>query len=210
TEYLRRLREICDRREAMLVFDEVQTGFYATGKTWCFQHLGVEPDIVAFGKKAQICGVFANARIDGVERNVFVEASRINSTWGGNLADMVRCKWIQRAMLRDGMPENATRVGDHVASRLRDLGSRLPDGWLSAARARGTLIAFDCPSKESRDALIKACYRRRLLVLGCGERSIRFRPPLNLSTTEADEAIARLTASLGDLNVKPAASVPVC
>ena len=206
-EFLRRVRELCTKHDAMLVFDEVQTGFYGTGKPWCFQHLGVEPDLVAFGKKTQICGFFANARIESIERNVFVEGSRINSTWGGNLADMTRSKWVHRAIRRDAMAENATAMGELLVARLREMGLRMSGGWLGNARGRGALVAFDCPSKESRDALLKRCFARRLLVLACGERSIRFRPPLNLSKPELDRGLDLLATALDDLGVRAGASV---
>src|SRR5687767_6462027 len=88
-EFLRKLREYADRFEALLIFDEVQTGMGATGTMWAYQQLGVTPDIVAFGKKTQVCGIMSTARIDDIETNVFRVSSRINSTWGGNLADMV-------------------------------------------------------------------------------------------------------------------------
>jgi L-lysine 6-transaminase len=206
-EYLRRLREICDREAAMLVFDVVQTGFYSTGRPWCFQHLGVEPDLVAFGKKAQVCGFFANARVETVERHVFAESSRINSTWGGNLGDMVRSKWIHRAIRRDRMAENASAMGEVLVARLAELGATLSDGWVAAARGRGTIVAFDCPTKEGRDALLKRCFANRFLVLACGERSIRFRPPLNVSRPEIDRAMDLLGKALADLGVKPGARV---
>jgi L-lysine 6-transaminase len=208
-DYLRRLREICDREEAMLIFDEVQTGYFATGKPWCFQQLGVAPDMVAFAKKTQVSGFFANSRIDCVERNVFVESSRINSTWGGSLADMTRSKWIRRAIHEDRMAENAAAMGDLLVARLAELGSRLGGGWVSNARGRGTIVAFDCPSKTGRDALLKSCFGKRLLALGCGERSVRFRPPLNVSKPEVDQAVERLNAALSALGVRPGASAPV-
>jgi len=208
-EFLRKLREIADREDAMLIFDEVQTGFYGSGKTWCYQWLGVEPDLVAFGKKTQVCGFMSGPRIEKVDRNVFVEKSRINSTWGANLTDMVRAKWIQRAILKDRMTENAAARGEQLGARLRELGSKLTGGWVTNVRARGTLVAFDCPTAESRDELRKHLYRNRMLALACGVQSIRFRPPLNLTEAEADEAMARLTKSLREMGVASGATVPV-
>jgi len=89
-DFFQELRTIADESEVMLIFDEVQTGIGLTGKMWCYQHFGIEPDMLAFGKKAQVCGFLCSARIDEVENNVFHESSRINSTWGGNLVDMIR------------------------------------------------------------------------------------------------------------------------
>ncbi|MCD6501395.1 aminotransferase class III-fold pyridoxal phosphate-dependent enzyme, partial [bacterium] len=92
TEYFKAVRELCDKYDAILIYDEVQSGMGITGKMWAWQHHGIEPDIICFGKKAQVCGIIAGPRIDEVEHNVFVESSRINSTWGSNLTDMMRSR----------------------------------------------------------------------------------------------------------------------
>jgi 4-aminobutyrate aminotransferase-like enzyme len=80
------LRRICDENDMLLIFDEVQSGMGVTGKNWCCQHFDVLPDLLVFGKKAQVCGVMAGPRLDEVKDNVFRLPSRINSTWGGNFA----------------------------------------------------------------------------------------------------------------------------
>lgn len=208
-EFLQKLRELCNRHEAMLIFDEVQAGYFGSGKTWCYQHYGVEPDMVAFGKKAQICGFFSNERIKSVPKNVFEEGSRINSTWGGNLADMTRSKWIHRAIQKDNMAAMALESGQYLVSRLRELGARMPDGWVSNGRGLGTLVAFDCPSKETRDQLLKKMYANKMIALACGDHSIRFRPPLNIQRSEIDRGMEILTKSLADLGVASGAAVPV-
>lgn len=206
-EFFRRLREICDREEVMLILDEVQAGYFGSGTAWCYQQLGLEPDMVAFGKKAQVCGFFANRRIDTVPNNVFQEGSRINSTWGGNLADMTRSKWILRAIQQDKMAQNALLMGEYLVSRLRELGARLPGGWVSNSRGRGTLVSFDCPSKAERDTLLKKLYGNKMIALACGDQSIRFRPPLNVSEKEINEAIEILTKTLKEINVAVGATV---
>ena len=85
-EFFLQLRQICDESEVMLIFDEVQTGIALTGKWWAHQHY-VQPDLISFGKKTQVCGVLSTDRIDEIEENVFRKPSRINSTWGGNMVD---------------------------------------------------------------------------------------------------------------------------
>jgi L-lysine 6-transaminase len=89
-EFLQRLRDIANEEDALLIFDEVQTGVGLTGTMWAHEQLGVKPDILAFGKKMQVCGILATNRVDEVPDNVFRVSSRINSTWGGSLTDMVR------------------------------------------------------------------------------------------------------------------------
>src|SRR6266496_6242709 len=88
-EWLQKLRKICDENDLLLIFDEVQCGMGATGRNWCCEHFDVVPDLLAFGKKAQVCGVMAGPRLDEVKDNAFRLPSRLNSTWGGNFTDMV-------------------------------------------------------------------------------------------------------------------------
>ena len=90
--FLEGLRDLCDRHGALLIFDEVQTGLGATGRMWAFELFGMVPDIVCFAKKVQVGGILASRRIEEVKDHVFELSSRINSTWGGNLVDMVRAQ----------------------------------------------------------------------------------------------------------------------
>ncbi|MBN9618656.1 MAG: L-lysine 6-transaminase, partial [Actinobacteria bacterium] len=93
-QFLQAMQGLCREFDALFVMDEVQTGVGLTGTAWAYQQLGVSPDVVAFGKKAQVCGVMAGGRVEEVPDNVFAVSSRINSTWGGNLTDMVRARRI--------------------------------------------------------------------------------------------------------------------
>src|SRR5204862_7882687 len=80
-EFFRMLRRVCNEHEMLLIFDEVQAGMGITGRMWCCQHFDVVPDMLCFGKKAQVCGVLAGPRLDEVAENVFRKPGRINSTW---------------------------------------------------------------------------------------------------------------------------------
>ena len=194
-EFLRELRRIADAREALLIFDEVQTGFGTTGKMWCWQHFDVVPDVVAFGKKAQVCGIMVGPRIDALADNVFKVSSRINSTWGGGLTDMVRCEIILETYREEGVIENAARVGEHLLGVLRRVEEQFPK-LVSNARGRGMLCAIDLPDADFRNALIQRCREQGLLTLSCGERSLRLRPGLTLKQSEADEVGVRLAKAL--------------
>src|SRR5437762_5240645 len=112
-EWLRKLREICNDNDMLLIFDEVQCGMGATGRMWCCEHFDVLPDLLAFGKKAQVCGVMAGPRIDEVEDNAFRLSSRLNSTWGGNFTDMVRSTHYLRIIEEEHLVENAAKVGGY-------------------------------------------------------------------------------------------------
>ncbi len=186
-EFLRRLRRFADENEALLIFDEVQTGMGVTGTMWAFQQLGVTPDIVAFGKKTQVCGIMSTKRIDEVTDNVFHVSSRINSTWGGNLVDMVRCARYLQIMDEDGLVENAATVGQTFKDGLEKLQAECP--VITNVRGRGLLLAFDLPDEKARDSLRQRCWERGLATLPCGPRSVRFRPALVFSQEDAKKAL---------------------
>jgi len=200
--FLQHLRVLADRHEALLIFDEVQTGLGMTGSMWAYQQMGVTPDIIAFGKKTQVCGIMSTERIDEVESNVFHVSSRINSTWGGNLVDMIRCARYLEIIEEEGLVDNAAVVGGHMLERLLDLQGEFPD--ISNVRGRGLMIAFDLPDGAMRNRLRAHCWENGLATLVCGPRSIRFRPPLSFSREDADRAIESLRESLEEV-VEPLA-----
>ncbi len=192
-EFLQGLERICRENEIMFVLDEVQTGFGTTGKMWAFEHFGIKPDLIAFGKKSQVCGIMSSRRVDEVRDNVFHESSRINSTWGGNLVDMVRSRRYLEIMKEEKLVRNAHFMGRYFLERLTELKGRQDD--ISNVRGRGLFIAFDLPNQKVRDRLRMRCWRNGLAVLACGDRSIRFRPPLIIKQEEVDEVIRRLDKS---------------
>jgi L-lysine 6-transaminase len=187
-EFLRALRQLADENEALLIFDEVQSGMGLTGKMWAHQHDDVRPDLLAFGKKTQVCGMMAGTRIDEEPDNVFHLSSRINSTWGGNLVDMVRCQRYLEIMAEEKLVENAASVGAHLLRGLEKLQASRPDVF-SNARGRGLMCAIDLPDGEIRGATADRAYELGMVILGCGERSLRFRPPLDVTAAEVDEAL---------------------
>jgi len=197
-EFFRAVRQLCDENDMILIFDEVQSGVGLTGKMWAFQHYGIEPDMFCFGKKTQVCGFTSNDRIMEVERNVFVESSRINSTWGGNLTDMVRSQRYFEVIDEEQLVENAASVGAWLIGELERFAQELPS-LVSNVRGRGLMAAFDLPSAELRDATIKAMMANDLMVLASGQTSVRFRPPLNLSMEEAAEGVKRMEKALQQL-----------
>lgn len=189
-EFLRRLRDLTHENEALMIFDEVQTGAGITGSYWAFESLGVEPDILAFGKKTQICGILASRKIDEVENNVFEVPSRINSTWGGNLVDMVRYDRILELVEELDLLTHVKEAGAHLLRGLQEIQSRCTT--VSNARGRGLMCAFDLPDAPSRDRVLAECYEQGVVILGCGKRSIRFRSPLTITTGEIDEGLDRI------------------
>jgi L-lysine 6-transaminase len=186
-EWLHKLRQICDENDILLIFDEVQCGMGATGRNWCCEHFDVMPDLLAFGKKAQVCGVMAGPRIDEVKDNAFRLSSRLNSTWGGNFTDMVRSTHFLRIIEEEHLVENAAKVGGYFLDQLRDL--QKEEALISAARGRGLFLAFDLPDAKTREEFWKGFFDLGVLTLRSGENSIRFRPPLDITAEVIDEAM---------------------
>ena len=194
-ELFRRLRALADELEFLLIFDEVQTGVGLTGSMWAWQQMEVEPDLFVFGKKTQVCGFAANHRVDDVPDNVFKVSSRINSTWGGNLVDMIRCGRYLEIIAEEKLIENARVVGDYLQSRLRELATEFP-AVMTNVRGRGLFTAFDLPDKGTRDRTLAACLDNGLMGLASGAHAIRFRPHLILSKDEAEEGVRKLRRAI--------------
>ncbi len=182
-EFFRALRQICDEHEILFILDEVQTGVGLTGRFWAHEHYGIVPDLVSFGKKTQVCGVLGSRRLDEIEDNVFTEPSRINSTFGGNLVDMVRCSVMLKIIHQEQLVDNARTRGAELLQGLEELALEFPE-IIGNARGLGLMCAFDLKDTEKRNAFRSKLYAEKLLVVGCGDRSIRFRPHLIITREE--------------------------
>jgi len=193
-EFMRALRQLADENDALLIFDEVQSGAGLTGRFWAHQHTDVTPDLLAFGKKMQVCGMLAGPRIDEEPENVFKVSSRLNSTWGGNLVDMVRSQRYLVIIDEDGLVQNAATVGTHLLAGLQALQARKPASF-SNARGRGLMCAIDFADGATRDNVADEAYEMGMMILSCGRLSVRFRPPLDVTAAEIDEAIGILEAA---------------
>ena len=199
-EFFQELRVLADEHEFMLIYDEVQTGVGVTGKMWAHQlfNSSARPDIIGFGKKMQICGIFAGERVDEVENNVFQESSRLNSTWGGNVVDMVRITLYLEIIAAEDLVNQAATNGDYLVAKLHDIQADF-DGLVSNVRGRGLFAAFDLPDGTARDNLANLIIAEGALILGSGKKTIRFRPHLNITREEidlADDIIRRAIARL--------------
>lgn len=199
-EYLVQLKEITLENDILLIYDEVQSGAGITGKMWAHQHFSDEarPDIISFGKKTQCCGIFAGGRLDEVENHVFKESSRINSTWGGNLVDMVRFTIYLEVIEQENLVQKAAENGNYLLSKLLELEADY-SGLVSNARGKGLFCAYDLPSGEQRDKMTGLLQEEGALVLGCGHQSIRFRPHLNISKEEIDTGLSMMRSALARL-----------
>ena len=209
-EFFQQLRQLADEHEFLLIYDEVQTGAGITGSMWAHQQFNpnkcncdcnnanTQPDIISFGKKTQVCGIFAGKKLDEVENNVFHESSRLNSTWGGNIVDMVRITIYLEIIAKEKLVENASLNGHYLLKKLQGIQEEYSD-IISNARGRGLFAAFDLQDSEQRDSLVNLIISEGALILGSGKKSIRFRPHLTISKEEidlADQIIRRAIARL--------------
>lgn len=198
-EFFTELRHICDENEILLILDEVQTGIGMTGKMWAFQHLDIIPDVITFGKKAQVCGILANKeKLDEVEHHVFKESSRINSTFGGNFIDMLRFQLVLEIIENENLVENSRVVGEFLLNGLQKLEQKFPD-HISAARGKGLMCAFDLKDGESREWLRSKLYDEGIIILTCGDQSLRFRPHLNVTKEEIQVILDKINSIFEDL-----------
>lgn len=201
-EFLKALQDLCRAHEILFIVDEIQSGMGITGKIWAYLHFGLEPDILVFGKKTQVCGILVTNVVDRVEHHVFNTSGRINSTWGGNLVDMVRCTRYLEIIEEENLLENAYQMGGLLLSRLQDIARQNPH-LVSNVRGRGLMCAFDLPNGRIRDELRRRLFDEGLLILGSGERSIRFRPALTITQEEIEEGVAILQRTLSTFSPSP-------
>ncbi|MBK7582181.1 MAG: L-lysine 6-transaminase [Myxococcales bacterium] len=196
-EFLHQLRRIANEREALLIFDEVQTGMGLTGKWWAFSHFGVVPDILCFAKKMQVGGIFVGPRIDEVPDNVFQVPSRINSTFGASLTDMVRVTHILEVIVNENLLDNARVRGAELLAGLTAIQEAHP-GVVTNARGRGLMCAIDLPTTELRNKVVQRCFEDKMIVLKCGSRSVRFRPTLTVTADAIEEGVRRLGQAISE------------
>ena len=194
-EFMAELRRLADEHEFLFLVDEVQSGMGITGKMWAMQHTDVMPDVIAFGKKAQVCGIIANNRVEDVEKHVFEESSRINSTWGGNLVDMVRSTRYLQIMEEENLVQHAAEVGAHMLAGLQNVAEE-SRGVISNVRGKGLMIAFDLPDEGERNRMLQTMADNKLKALKSGTQSIRFRGMLDVPYEVVDQAVEIVAKSV--------------
>lgn len=196
-EFFMQLRQICNENDIIFIIDEVQTGIAMTGKWWAHEHY-IKPDIISFGKKTQVCGILSTDRIDEVEENVFRKPSRINSTWGGNIVDMFRFKKILEIIEEENLVKNCETTGKYLQDKIHELELKYP-GKVSNGRGLGLFCAFDVKDGDMRNSIVKNAVEEGLLILGCGPKSIRFRPPITVTPEKIDEGMTILDKLISKL-----------
>ncbi len=194
-EFLQELRRLADEHEFLLIFDEIQSGMGITGRMWAHEHHGVQPDVFAFGKKSQVCGIVAGRRIEEVEKHVFEESSRINSTWGGNLVDMVRATRYLEIIQEENLLAHTAAMGEKLVSGLQAVAAE-SRGLMSNVRGKGMMVAYDLPNQAKRDEMMKILQNNGLKALKSGTHSIRFRGMLDIPAEVIEKALEIVARSL--------------
>jgi len=183
TDYLKQVREICDRKGVLLVLDEVQSGFGRTGRIWAHQHFGVRPDILcsskALGGGMPIGATFARADImDSLKRGEH------SNTFGGNPLACAACAGAIDALLEDNLVENAHVIGDHLKKGFTDLNSKI----IREVRGLGLMIGIDMRFEIMN--IILSSLERGVIVLEAGKTVLRLLPPLVITKEEADRVLS--------------------
>jgi 4-aminobutyrate aminotransferase len=201
-EYLGMIKDICERYGILLVADEVQTGFGRTGKMFACEHWGVEPDILCVAKGIA-SGLPLGAMIARSDLSTWTPGTH-GSTFGGNpVACAAALATIE--LLEDGLVENAAQVGAYLKERLTQFKTTCP--VISDVRGLGLMVGVELvktdashsPDQELRDRVVRCAFERGLLLLGCGESTIRFIPPLIVNKNEVDVAVDIFAATLKEL-----------
>jgi 4-aminobutyrate aminotransferase len=198
-EFLTRLRALADEHGILLIADEVQAGMGRTGKLFACEHFSLSPDIVVLAKGIA-SGMPLAAMIAG-EKLLQWSSGGHGSTYGGNAVSCAAAL-ATLDLLQEGLVENAARVGAHLLGKLQELKAK--HRVIGDARGLGLMLALDlvkdresrAPAKELVDPVLKAAFERGLLLLGCGESSIRLAPPLIVTEEEADVAVRILDEAL--------------
>jgi 4-aminobutyrate aminotransferase len=210
--FLPGLRALCDRHGILLICDEVQTGIGRTGRMFACEHFGVEPDIVTLAK-----GLGSGLPIGLVVAKRWImerwPRGAHGNTYGGN---PICCAAASATLelVEGGLQENAAAMGEHFLSRLRELQGRHPE--IGEVRGKGLFLGMELvedrgtkkPAKELCHRLVTRAFHNGLLLLDCGQSTVRFMPPLLVLREQVDEAMAILEASLDEARAELAEKEP--
>jgi len=188
---LQALRTLCDKHGILMVVDEIQSGMGRTGKLFAIEHAGVEPDIVCTAK-----GIASGLPLGAIIAKANVmdwPPGSHASTFGGNPV-ACRAALATLQLLRTEYMHNAIERGAQLANGLREMMTSHPE--LTSLRGMGLMLAIDLPTPAKREEVIQACFQRGLLLLGCGERALRFCPALCVNAMQVKVGLRILTEVL--------------
>jgi predicted acetylornithine/succinylornithine family transaminase len=193
-DYLPGVRKLCDESGALLIFDEIQTGMGRTGRLWCYEHSGVEPDVMTLAK-ALANGVPIGATLTRESIASALGPGSHGSTFGGTPFVASVALVTLTTVLDEKIPERAARMGRYLMEGLAAMAPRRP--VMREIRGRGLLIGVGLARPVG--PLVDACREAGLLVLSAGEQVLRLAPPLVVEERDCDRALAVIDAALGKL-----------
>ena len=182
---LKKIQELCNKNDICFIVDEIQTGFGVTGEMWYSSKIGLNPDIIIFGKKSQICGIMVNDKYSEAMNSKY---RKLEVTFDGDLIDAVRSEYILKAIEENSLLENVQNKSKIFKKEL--------SGLFENYRSVGHLIAFDFPNKQVRDKFVTNAYLNRLLVNPTDNKTIRIRPNLAFSDNELDELLNKVRKAI--------------
>ncbi|MFB6172141.1 MAG: aspartate aminotransferase family protein [Haloarculaceae archaeon] len=181
--FMREVADVCAEHDLLLVADEIQSGLGRTGEMWASDHYPIEPDVVAAAKGLRVGATVSRAEIFPDRR------ARLSSTWGaGDVLAAIQGSLTLDAIREYDLVANAAERGRHAVEALRD--ADLPNAV--DVRGKGLMLAVEFDTQDRRDAVVQAAFQRGLLTLGCGYRTLRLLPPLDVTEREIDLGVSLL------------------
>lgn len=181
------LKEILERYQIKLIADEIQSGLGRTGSMWGVDHLSLEPDVITSAKGLRVGATISSTELFPEEQG------RISSTWGaGNIHASMRGLATIDAIREEDLMANVTERGRQFMELMRDADTP----GVTSVRGIGLMLALDCDTKARREAIIHEAFERGLLILGCGYKTLRVLPPLDVTEREIELGAALLTEAI--------------
>ncbi|MDR7419424.1 MAG: acetylornithine transaminase [Armatimonadota bacterium] len=200
-EYVRSVREWCDARDLLLIFDEIQTGIGRTGRLFAYEHYGIEPDVITLAK-----GLGGGVPIGAVlvkEKAAVLGPGEHGSTFGGNPLACAAALAVVRTVVEERLPEHAAAMGERLRAGLQPLVTR---GRLKSVRGLGLLLGVELPGDAA--PVVERCRAAGLLVNAVQPTTLRLAPPLVVRPDEIDQAVAILDRVLSSMPVPAAGPRP--
>ncbi len=190
--FIQHIRKLADEYKVPLIFDEVQSGMGRTGKWWVYEHYGVEPDIMTVGKALQVGATVYDKKYEPTESGV------LSSTWGGgSRIDMAIGTKIIEIILKNNLLYNSQKIGDKLLKNFVDI---VGINGLIDARGIGLMIGLEFDTKTTRDVIVNRLFKKGLLVLPAGMKSIRIMPPLIINEEEAAKGVSLINDTINEYN----------
>jgi len=180
--FIQNIRKLADKYNVPFIIDEVQSGMGRTGKWWAYQHYGVEPDIMTVAKALQVGATVYDKKYEPSESGV------LSSTWGGGARiDMAVGTKIIEIIIRDKLLTNCQKIGNMMLKTFVDI---IGINGLIDARGIGLMVGLEFDTKKTRDYIVNRLFKKGLLVLPSGMKSIRIMPPLIINEEEAAKDVS--------------------